>query len=124
MQLLKIKYKNKSKKVKERAFKKSKIKVNLAILGGGDVIFPIIAAGAFYVTMGLLPALVLSAFSTIGLLVLFVMARKNKFYPAMPFLTMIFPYAMLPITQTLNYRSCSSLRPYGAHMKARCCYGH
>jgi hypothetical protein len=37
--------------------------------------------------MGIIPALVISASATLALLYLFVMARKGKFYPAMPFLT-------------------------------------
>ena len=88
IKLLKQRYKNKSEKEMERAFRKEKIKVNLAILGGGDVIFPIIAAGIFYkVFNSVVPALIIASFSTIALLILFVLARKGKFYPAMPFLT-------------------------------------
>ncbi|MAG01952.1 hypothetical protein CMI42_01330 [Candidatus Pacearchaeota archaeon] len=85
IKLLKEKYVNE--KELEKQFKKSRIKVNLAILGGGDVIFPIITAGVFYKVMGIIPALVISASATLALLYLFVMARKGKFYPAMPFLT-------------------------------------
>lgn len=83
---LKLKYKNESDKVKEKYFKKAKIKVNLAILGGGDVIFPIITAGVIYKIQGLYPALMITLFATLSLLGLFIMARKGKFYPAMPFL--------------------------------------
>ena len=75
-------------KVLESEFKKARIKVNLAILGGGDIIFPIITAGIFYRTAGLLPALIITVSATLALLFLFVLARKGKFYPAMPFLTM------------------------------------
>jgi len=63
-----------------------KIRVNLALLGGGDVIFPILAAGVFLNLFGIIPALIVSFFATIGLLYLFVMAEKGKFYPAMPFI--------------------------------------
>tara|TARA_Y100000310_G_scaffold270603_1_gene284571 strand:- start:7940 stop:8944 length:1005 start_codon:yes stop_codon:yes gene_type:complete len=83
---LKLKDKKKEKFL-EKQFKKSKIKVNLAILGGGDIIFPIITAGVFYVAIGLIPALIITASSIAGLLGLFMLARKGKFYPAMPFLT-------------------------------------
>ncbi len=82
-----IKQKYKNKKTMEKQFKKSKIKVNLAILGGGDIIFPIITAGVFYKFYGLLPALIITLASTIALLSLFIAARKGKFYPAMPFIT-------------------------------------
>jgi presenilin-like A22 family membrane protease len=64
-----------------------KIKVSLAILGGGDVVFPILAAGVVFRAWGLLPALAVSLLSSLGLLALFALARKGKFYPAMPFIT-------------------------------------
>lgn len=67
--------------------KGKKVKVSLAILGGGDVVFPIIAAGVVLRASGFLPALLVSIFATIALLLLFIFARKGKFYPAMPFLT-------------------------------------
>jgi len=82
---LKQKYKNK--KTAENILKRQKIKVSLAILGGGDVIFPIIATGIFMKAFGLLPALFVTFGATIALLILFMAARKGKFYPAMPFLT-------------------------------------
>jgi presenilin-like A22 family membrane protease len=82
---LKLKDKKKEKFLEEQ-FKKSKIKINLAILGGGDIIFPIITAGVFYAVMGLIPSLIITVSATIGLLGLFILARKGKFYPAMPFL--------------------------------------
>lgn len=79
---------NKREKYLEQQFKKSKIKISLAILGGGDVIFPIITAGVFLrVYESVYPALIITLFATLGLLGLFIMARKGKFYPAMPFLT-------------------------------------
>ena len=64
-----------------------KIKVNLAILGGGDVVFPIITAGVVLRMWGLPQALLISVFATLSLLWLFVIAKKGKFYPAMPFIT-------------------------------------
>lgn len=86
--LIKQKYKNKSEKVMEKEFKKAKIKVSMAILGGGDVIFPIITAGVLYVAFNsLASALIITISATISLLYLFIMAEKGKFYPAMPFLT-------------------------------------
>ncbi|MFH1358581.1 MAG: presenilin family intramembrane aspartyl protease [archaeon] len=84
---IKQKYQAKGDKVLEKQFKKAKIKVNLAILGGGDVIFPIITAGVFFKVYGLLPALIIIASASIALLYLFIAAKKGKFYPAMPFLT-------------------------------------
>ncbi len=101
IRLLKQKYKNKN--IPEKVIKNKKIKVSLAILGGGDVIFPIIAAGVFLKTFGLLPALSVTLFSSISLLVLFIFAKKGKFYPAMPFLTagiltgMLIGWALIPL---------------------------
>lgn len=86
IKLIKQKYANNS-KLMEKQFKKARIKVNLAILGGGDIIFPIITAGIFYKFFGLISAFIIMATATIALLYLFIMARKGKFYPAMPFLT-------------------------------------
>jgi presenilin-like A22 family membrane protease len=87
IKLIKEKYKNKSEKEIEKQLTKAKVKINLAILGGGDVVFPIITAGVFYNLAGLIPALIITLSSTISLAVLFILARKGKFYPAMPFLS-------------------------------------
>jgi len=77
---------------------KQKIKINVAILGGGDIIFPIITAGVVLKTKvdlwglkpfvgGFMPALFVIAGATLGLAYLFFSAEKKKFYPAMPFIT-------------------------------------
>jgi len=71
----------------EENLKKSKIKISLAILGGGDVVFPIITAGVFYRFFGLIPSLIIFLTALLALLFLLVFAKKEKFYPAMPFLT-------------------------------------
>lgn len=79
-----------SKKTKKQdltKLKDKKVKVNIAILGGGDVIFPIITAGVMLRTLGLGSALLVIAGATFGLTYLFVFAEKKKFYPAMPFIT-------------------------------------
>jgi len=84
-----------TKKVREKIAKlssKSKsagksIKVNLAILGGGDVVFPIITAGVFLKSFGFLPAIFVILGSGLALLVLFALSEKKKFYPAMPFIS-------------------------------------
>ena len=86
IKMLKEKYKNDDVKL-EKGFKKEKIKVNLAILGGGDIIFPIITAGIFYEVYGLLSGLLIGVLSTVALALLFIMAKKGKYYPAMPFIT-------------------------------------
>ncbi len=87
------------KKMKKAKVKNKKIKVNIAILGGGDIVFPIITAGVILKTTsvnlpfglvfngGLLPALFVVAGATLGLALLFIFSKKKKFYPAMPFIT-------------------------------------
>lgn len=64
-----------------------KIKVNLAILGGGDVVFPIITSGVVLRMWGFPQAILVSIFATLSLLWLFMVAKKGKFYPAMPYIT-------------------------------------
>ena len=66
---------------------KKKIKVSVAILGGGDVVFPIITAGVMLKTLGLYSALLVVLGATLGLAYLFFVSEKKKFYPAMPFIT-------------------------------------
>lgn len=91
-----IKQKYKTKKALEKHFKNAKIKINLAILGGGDIIFPIITAGIFYKVYALIwPALIITISATLGLLGLFILAKKGKYYPAMPFLTIAMYSGML-----------------------------
>ncbi|HJZ19264.1 MAG TPA: presenilin family intramembrane aspartyl protease [Candidatus Nanoarchaeia archaeon] len=77
----------KMKNSKSKRSSRKKIKVNIAILGGGDVIFPIITSGVMLKTLGFLPALFVIAGATLGLSYLFFFAEKRKFYPAMPFIS-------------------------------------
>ena len=85
MRLKLKKMRAKAKKTKSKLNKK--FKINIAILGGGDIIFPIITAGVVLKTWGLIPALFIIAGATLGLSYLFFFAKKKKFYPAMPFIT-------------------------------------
>jgi presenilin-like A22 family membrane protease len=72
------------------------IRVNFAILGGGDVIFPIIAAGVvlrrfgFTNVLGLqlpLASIIIVLGATLGIGYLLFFGEKKKFYPAMPFIS-------------------------------------
>lgn len=83
------KMREKLKKMKKKKSKNGnkKIKVNVAILGGGDVVFPIITSGVVMRTFGLVPALFVIFGATLGLGFLFFFAEKKKFYPAMPFIS-------------------------------------
>jgi len=94
-QIQKIKQKYKGKKMPTK-IKKKKFKVRLAILGGGDVIFPIITAGVFmraypkqtlFGIAGLIPALFIIFGALIGLTYLMTITKKDKAYPAMPYIS-------------------------------------
>lgn len=84
---MKTKIKKWKKTMKKTELKKKKIKINIAILGGGDIIFPIITAGVMLKTLGLIPAILVILGATLGLGYLFFFSEKKKFYPAMPFIT-------------------------------------
>ncbi len=77
----------KMKKLKKYKLKKEKIRLDVAILGGGDIVFPIITAGVVLAAFGFIASLFVIAGATLGLATLFFMAEKKKFYPAMPFIT-------------------------------------
>lgn len=76
----------KLKKLPKSKLKGKKIRAEVAILGGGDVVFPIIASGVMLATFGILGAIftILGAF--LGLSYLLITAKKKP-YPAMPFIT-------------------------------------
>lgn len=58
-----------------------------AVLGGGDVLFPLLLTGVVFRDYSLLPAVLIIYGSMIGLMTLILIGRKDKFYPAMPFIT-------------------------------------
>ena len=80
------KFKQAKSKLKNN-LKAKKIKMSVAILGGGDVIFPIILAGVVLRTLGLIPALIITVGAALALALLFYFSEKGKFYPAMPFIS-------------------------------------
>ncbi len=71
---------------KKEELGKKKFKINVAILGGGDIIFPIIAAGVMLKTLGIYSALLVTLGAVLGLAYIFFFGKK-KWYPAMPFIT-------------------------------------
>ncbi len=81
------KIKDMKKNLSKRQLEKKKIRVNVAILGGGDVVFPIIAAGVMLRSFGFIPVLFVIIGATLGLSYLFFFAEKRKFYPAMPYIS-------------------------------------
>lgn len=58
----------------------------VALLGGGDVAFPILFAGVVLKVFGLFSALVIPVFAVMGLAFLMWWGEEKKFYPAMPFI--------------------------------------
>ena len=72
-----------------------KKKVRTAILGGGDIGFPLIFTGIimtslimkYGLVLGFFLSLIVTVCATIALLLLFLFAEKDKFYPAMPFIS-------------------------------------
>jgi presenilin-like A22 family membrane protease len=82
------KMREKLKKLRPSELRKKRIRVNLAILGGGDIVFPIIASGVMLKTLGLVPAIFVIIGASLGLCYLMIFGEKKKFYPAMPFITL------------------------------------
>lgn len=70
-----------------KGVKQKKVSVQVAILGGGDVVFPIILAGIALSTLGLYAALMIAIGATSALSYLFYISEKGRFYPAMPFIS-------------------------------------
>ncbi len=75
--------------------KNRKIKVNIAILGGGDTVFPIITAGVVLRRFGFnsiagiqvpLASIIVILGATLSLALLFIFSKKKP-YPAMPFIS-------------------------------------
>jgi len=59
----------------------------VAILGGGDIAFPLLFTGTVVATHTAGQALLIVPFTTASLLLLFKYGKKGKFYPALPFVT-------------------------------------
>jgi presenilin-like A22 family membrane protease len=58
-----------------------------AMLGGGDIAFPLLFSGAVMKVFGIPSALIIIATSAVALALLFIKAKKDRFYPAMPFIS-------------------------------------
>jgi len=87
---------SKKQKLSLKKSKSKKVKVNVAILGGGDIVFPIIAAGVILKVFGFanifgynipLASILVILGALLGISYLFFTSEKKKFYPAMPFIT-------------------------------------
>ena len=77
----------KARKLNKSKLEKKGIKVNVAILGGGDVVFPIISAGVMLKLWGVWPAVLVILGAILGLGSLMMFTREKKMYPAMPFIS-------------------------------------
>mgnify|MGYP000620533207 CR=1 FL=1 len=83
--------------LKKKVKGKTKTKSTVAILGGGDVAFPLLFSGStinyLVGTLGIsknlafMQTLLIPVFVMLFLLILFWTAKKDKFYPAMPFVS-------------------------------------
>ena len=70
-------------------------KIRTAVLGGGDIGFPLIFIGVVMKDLmlkvpefqGFLLASIIAVCATVALFILLIKAKKDKFYPAMPFIT-------------------------------------
>jgi presenilin-like A22 family membrane protease len=92
-----IPYTKKHKSIKVKIPKGMQEKgIKTAILGGGDIAFPLLFAGSVMTSLiennisnniAFLLSLLIPLFSGIALLVLLLKSQKDKFYPAMPFIT-------------------------------------
>ncbi len=81
-------------RITRKDFKQKKLRV--AMLGGGDIGFTLIFAGIVMkglmlhetVVIGFLKALIVPLFTSLALLFLLLKGKENKFYPAMPILSL------------------------------------
>ena len=84
---------------------KDREKGKIAVLGGGDIGFPLLFSGAVMKelmlvnseTIGFLKALIIPVFVTLALVYLLITGEKDKFYPAMPYLAIgcVFVYLVI-----------------------------
>jgi presenilin-like A22 family membrane protease len=58
-----------------------------AVLGGGDIAFPLLFSGVLLKTYGLWQSFFIPVFSGVGLFILLLKSEKGKYYPAMPFIS-------------------------------------
>ena len=65
-----------------------KYKDEVGVLGGGDIAFPLLFAAVAMREIGTIASLFSIYGATLGLIVLIMLGRKNKYYPALPFITL------------------------------------
>ena len=88
-------YEKRKDRIMARPEKAEQKGIKFAVLGGGDIGFPLLFAGVVMKDLmltnpeliGFLKALIIPFFVTLALLYLLLKGKQNKFYPAMPYLT-------------------------------------
>jgi len=82
--------KSPEKKISKKSTSKTKktTESTMAVLGGGDIGFPLLFSATVMKSQGIIPAIVISVTTTIALGLLLFLAKKDRFYPAMPYITM------------------------------------
>ena len=63
-------------------------RVTTAILGGGDIGFTLFFSGVILKEFNIVAAIITSFIITLSLIVIFILGKKGKFYPAMPILSL------------------------------------
>lgn len=80
----------------KKSSSKRKSDVVTGILGGGDIAFPLIFSSVFLIFLleqgfsgwiAFIYAFIISLFAGVALLLLFLFGKKDRFYPAMPFIS-------------------------------------
>ena len=67
--------------------KTADVSIHAAVLGGGDIAFPLLFSGVIMKTTGsYLNPIIISVVVTVALFILLLAGKRGKFYPAMPFL--------------------------------------
>ncbi|MEM4318328.1 MAG: presenilin family intramembrane aspartyl protease [Candidatus Pacearchaeota archaeon] len=74
------------KKIKriDRRGKGMKVKVSLAVLGGGDIAFPMLLSSTALLSYGIISSIFIIVFAVISLFLLLLLGEKGKAYPALP----------------------------------------
>ncbi len=96
-----------NKKTVQKKAAKKKIKSSVAILGGGDIAFPLLFAGVvmrdFNLAFLSFQTFLIPLFATVSLFLLFYFGDDDKYYPAMPYITAgcMAGYLLLHLLQSL-----------------------
>lgn len=87
IKLVRAKIKAKKIKFNSSEVRSAASKIKVAALGGGDIAFPMIFLGSIFLTLGLTAYLITLATTALALLFLLLFSKKDRAYPAMPYLT-------------------------------------